>query len=170
MKRLFALFLLVCCVAVPAWAAPHSLSMGAPQPVPAVKFIDGQGRRVSLDAFKGKVVVLDFWATWCQPCREEFPALDRLQGRLGAQGVVVLAVSVDRKGMPAVDKFYTDLKVANLGKYLDDTQEMMTSMGVRGLPTTLVIDRQGLEVARVEGPAAWDSPEVAAVLESMLKP
>ncbi|HLN23131.1 MAG TPA: TlpA disulfide reductase family protein [Patescibacteria group bacterium] len=169
MKRLFALFLLVC-TAVPAWAAPHSLSMGAPQPVPAVSFADAWGHRVSLDSFKGKVVVLDFWASWCQPCREEFPALDRLQGQLGARGVVVLAVSVDRRGLPAVDKFYSDLRVAHLDKFLDDTQEMATSMGIRGLPTTLVIDRQGLEVARIEGPAAWDSPEMEAVLESMLKP
>jgi thiol-disulfide isomerase/thioredoxin len=169
MKRLVALFLLLLCAAVPARAATHSLSMSAPKPVPAVSFLDSQGHRVSLDAFKGKVVVLDFWATWCQPCREEFPALDRLQGRLGPQGVVVLAVSVDRKGMPAVDKFYDTLKVANLSKYLDDSQEMANSMGIRGLPTTLVINRQGLEVARVEGPAVWDGPEMAAVLEALLK-
>ncbi len=140
-----------------------------PRPLPHTAFVDGSGRQIDLGSFAGKVVVLDFWATWCPPCRAEFPSLDRLQQQLGGQGLVVVPVSMDRKGLPAVEKFYEELKVRNLGKYLDEDGEAAQSIGIRGLPTTLVIDPQGREIARVEGPAEWDGSAITDVLRSVLK-
>ncbi len=159
--------LLIVFICRPAWATDIHLD---PQPkaVPALAFTDQDGHRLGLDPFKGKVVVLDYWATWCGPCRVEFPQLDSLQGRLADKGLAVVAVSVDRGGKPLVDRFYDELHIAHLAKYLDPTSAGTTALGVRGLPTTLIIDRQGREVARVEGEAAWDGPEIGKILEGLL--
>lgn len=151
-------------------AAPHALAIyDSPRLLPRTAFVDGNGNALTLDAFKGKVVVMDFWATWCVPCRVEFPALERLQARLGAKGLVVVPVSIDRKGMPAVNKFYEETKITGLNRYLDDSHELTPAMAVSGLPTTVIIDRNGGEVGRVEGPADWDSAEVIGQLEAVLK-
>ncbi len=139
-----------------------------PKAVPTLAFTDQDGHPLGLEPFKGKVVVLDYWATWCAPCRVEFPHLDQLQGRLADKGLAVVAVSLDRGGKPLVDRFYDEMHVAHLGKYLDPASAGATALGLRGLPTTLVIDRQGREVARVEGAAAWDGPEIGKILEGLL--
>ena len=144
------------------WAA------AAPKPVPAFTFTDQDGKTLSLADFKGKVVVLDVWATWCTPCRAEFPRFDRLQAALGEKGLAVVPVSVDLGGRKPVDKFYDDLGVKALSKYLDPSNESAKALGLRGLPTTLIIDREGREIARIEGEAPWDSSETIARFEAML--
>ncbi|MGO9985474.1 MAG: TlpA family protein disulfide reductase [Rhodomicrobium sp.] len=138
------------------------------RPLPYITFADDKGHLVSPDEFRGKVVLLDFWATWCGPCREEFPAFDRLQAKLGGRGLAVVPVSVDLKGLPAVDAFYAKLQIEHLPKYVDDTRESAKALGLHGLPSTLVLDRQGREVTRVEGPAAWESAPVTALLTRLL--
>lgn len=163
MRRLVVL-LLTLLSASPALASAPLGFHDASRAVPKVTFQDAQGRTLSLSDFKGRLVVLDFWATWCGPCRVEFPALNRLQAKLGDKGLVVVPVSVDRKGMPAVDHFYDEVKPDHLGRYLDDSHTMPEAFGVRALPTTVIIDRQGGEVARVEGTADWDSPALQAEL------
>ncbi|HVI50507.1 MAG TPA: TlpA disulfide reductase family protein [Candidatus Sulfotelmatobacter sp.] len=163
MKRLAALMFLLLS-AGPAMASADLGFYDGPRIVPKVAFQDGQGRKLTLDDFKGKLVVLDFWATWCGPCRTEFPALDRLQEKLGDKGLVVVPVSIDRKGMLAVDRFYDEMKPAHLGRFLDDERTMSDAFGIRALPTTVIIDRQGGEIARVEGAADWDSPKLQAEL------
>ena len=145
-----------------AWAS------AAPKPVPAFTFTDQDGKSLSLDDFKGKMVVLDVWATWCTPCRAEFPRLDHLQAALGAQGLAVVPVSVDLGGRKPVDKFYDDTKVKALAKYLDPANASAKALGLRGLPTTLIIDRDGNEIARIEGEAPWDSTETLAHFEALL--
>jgi thiol-disulfide isomerase/thioredoxin len=152
----------------PAWAATIAPD-NPPKTLPEIDFTDQDGHPLRLDAFKGKVVVLDYWASWCAPCRVEFPALDRLQDRLGPQGLVVLAVSLDRGGRHAVDKFYDEVHPTHLPKYLDPLSAAARILGLRGLPTTLIIDRQGRQAAHVEGIAAWDGPEVSALLDGLLK-
>ncbi len=168
MKRIWlaAAFLLA---GAAARAADHALTpYDTPRVLPEVTVKDASGKPVPLSAFRGRVVVLDLWATWCLPCRQEFPALDRLQDRLGARGLVVMAVSIDRKGMTAVDEFYRTQHVAHLDKYVDDSRDIAETLGVRGLPTTLIVGRDGREAARVEGVADWDGAEVSGVLEKLL--
>jgi thiol-disulfide isomerase/thioredoxin len=133
-----------------------------------ITFADEQGRPVGLDAFKGQLLILDFWATWCKPCRDEFPVLDRLQARYGLQGLAVVPVSVDREGQIAVNAFYKRLNIVNLAKYTGSMREIVNAFSLRGLPTTFVFDRDGKEVLRVEGPADWEGAEIDALLTRLL--
>jgi thiol-disulfide isomerase/thioredoxin len=139
-----------------------------PKPVPEFSFTGQDGKTLTLADFKGKLVVLDVWATWCTPCRAEFPRLDHLQAALADQGLAVVPVSVDLGGQKPVDKFYDDIGVKALAKYLDPANASTKALGLRGLPTTLIIDRDGNEIARVEGEAPWDSPETLKRFQSML--
>jgi thiol-disulfide isomerase/thioredoxin len=143
--------------------------LDAPVPAPQTGFFDRSGASVTLAAFRGRVVLLNFWATWCAPCVREMPALDRLQAALGDQGLVVLAVSQDRGGAKVVQPFLEKLKLDNLAIYLDPTGKLSRDAGMRGLPTTLLIDRQGRLVGGLEGPAEWDSPEAALLIRHYLK-
>lgn len=166
--RLAALFLLATAQAATAAGAKVSVHE-VPREVPAVSFQADDGTQRSLSDFKGQAVVLDLWATWCLPCRAEFPDFDRLQERRGAEGLVVVPVSLDRKGWPAIDKFYTDTGVQHLKRYLDDQRTLSDALGVRGLPTTLVLDREGREVGRVEGSLDWGGPQAEELLAKALR-
>jgi len=132
----------------------------APKPVAAINFDDAQGRSRSLAEFKGKVVLLNIWATWCGPCRKEMPALDRLQAALGGPEFEVVALSIDRGGTDAVRKFFADIGIRTLAMYLDSSGQALRTLSALGLPTTLLIDREGREIGRLIGPAEWDSPEM----------
>lgn len=131
-----------------------------PRPLPVVSFTDGDWRDLTLEAFRGKVVLLNIWATWCGPCREEMPTLDRLQATLGGPDFEVVALSIDQEGIFAVKTFYEELGLENLGIYVDDSMRAPSLLGVIGIPATLLIDRQGREIGRKLGPAEWDSEEV----------
>ncbi|HEX2114112.1 MAG TPA: TlpA disulfide reductase family protein [Alphaproteobacteria bacterium] len=136
----------------------------APAPVPPLAFADATGRSVSLDDFKGKLVLLNLWATWCGPCVEEMPSLDRLQAKLGSADFAVLALAMDKQGRALVEPFLAKLGVTNLPMYLDPSGAAIRALKARGLPTTLLIDREGREIGRLEGAAAWDSEAAAAFL------
>ncbi len=140
----------------------------APRPVAAVSFSDGQGQARSLSDFKGKVVALNIWATWCVPCRKEMPALDRLQAALGGPDFEVLPLSIDRGGLDTVSKFYAEIGVNHLAKYIDTSGQIVRGLDAVGVPTTLIIDRAGNEVARVIGPAEWDAPEIVELMKSVM--
>jgi thiol-disulfide isomerase/thioredoxin len=149
---------------------PPAFSMHpAPRPLPDVRFENGQGEAMSLADFRGKVVLLNLWATWCAPCRREMPTLDRLQASLGGSDFQIVALSIDRKGLPAVREFYAELGLETLPIYVDETGEAQRALSVLGLPTTLLLDRDGDEVGRLLGPAEWDSPEMMAFLRDHLK-
>ncbi|MGF7174244.1 TlpA family protein disulfide reductase [Azospirillum doebereinerae] len=140
----------------------------APKPVPPLAFVDGEGRRVDLDAFTGKLVLLNLWATWCGPCVKEMPSLDRLQAQLGGDAFQVVALSLDRGGRGAVEPFYAKTGVGHLALFLDPGSASMQVLGLRGLPTTLLVDQEGRELGRVEGAVEWDSPEVVAFLRQRM--
>lgn len=139
-----------------------------PRPVPELRFIDGDGRMRTLADFKGKAVLLNLWATWCAPCRKEMPSLDRLQADQGLSQLVVLPLSLDRQGLPAVRKFYDELGLRSIGIFLDQSGATASKVNAGGLPTTLFIDREGREIGRKAGPAEWDSAEVVMLVREHL--
>lgn len=140
-----------------------------PRAVPALRFVDAEGRALTLDAFRGRVVLLNIWATWCLPCREEMPALDRLQGMLGGAGFEVLALSVDQAGLAAVRPFFQRVGVKHLRPYLDTAGAALTVLAVAGVPQTLLIDRDGEEIGRKLGPAAWDDPALVGLIRGRIE-
>lgn len=135
-----------------------------PKPLPEIRFEDVNGRKLTLANFRGKVVLLNIWATWCPPCREEMPSLDRLQAKLGGPGFEVVPLSIDRSDIFVVKSFYEELGLKALRMYIDKTSKVTGDLGVVGLPTTLLVDRKGREIGRLVGPAEWDSPEAIAVI------
>jgi thiol-disulfide isomerase/thioredoxin len=145
---------------------PLELSVfGQPRAIPDIHFQDEQGRDLTLADFQGRVVLLNVWATWCVPCRQEMPTLDRLQARLGGKDFLVMALSIDRKGVEAVKGFYREVGVEKLAIYVDPSGKGSRSLAIPGVPTTLLIDGGGREVARKMGAAEWDSPEMVALVE-----
>lgn len=139
-----------------------------PKPAPAVTFSDREGGAVTLVDFRGRVLLLNIWATWCAPCVREMPSLDRLQAALGAEGLSVVALSVDREGLAAVEPFYRRLSLEALDIYLDPANEVGRSFTVPGLPTSYLIDPEGALVGALAGPAEWDSPEAQALIRHYL--
>ncbi|MCB4823078.1 TlpA family protein disulfide reductase [Roseicella aerolata] len=135
-----------------------------PVPVPEFGFTDAEGRPLGPADFRGRIVLLNIWATWCVPCREEMPALDRLQAELGSPDFEVVALSIDRGGADAVRAFYEQIGIANLAVFLDRPNASSRALGVVGIPTTLLIDRDGREIGRAIGPLEWDSPETVGVI------
>src|SRR5690606_15895218 len=162
--RLAALAALI----IPLPAAAFNFAPSEPKPVPALTFRDGAGKEVSLADFAGEVVVLNLWATWCAPCRDEMPSLDRLQARFGGNGLEVVALSLDRGDVAKVRDFYDELGISSLAIYHDPDSRAGRELGAPGLPTTIVIDRSGREVGRLLGPAEWDSDEAIAVIEQLV--
>ena len=137
---------------------------------PEIAFTDASGHPLSLADFRGKTVLLNFWATWCGPCVQEMPSLDRLQARLGSDRFTVVAISVDREGLGVVRPFLAKTGVQSLATYVDPKGASMRAFGVRGLPTTFIIDRDGREAGHIEGMARWDSPQAEALIRYYLGP
>jgi thiol-disulfide isomerase/thioredoxin len=137
---------------------PAGTGAAASRVLPDLRFIDATGAPRSFSEFRGRVVLLNLWATWCTPCREEMPALDRLQTTLGGPDFEVLALSLDRGGVPVVKSFYDELKLTALQIYVDQDGYALNKLGGLGIPLTLLIDRQGRELWRAVGPRAWDQP------------
>lgn len=153
-----------------AQAPPSKFAIHAePKPLSEIRFVDGAGRQRSLADFRGKTVLLNIWATWCVPCREEMPTLDRLQGELGAPDFEVVALSIDRGGVAAVRPFYAETGIKRLGIYIDRSGGATQKLGVVGIPTTLLIGRDGREIGRFVGPTEWDAAAMVAFLKSRLK-
>lgn len=166
---LLALWLFVGAAALGAAERPANFILHAePRPVLELHFVDGEGRSRTLADFEGKVVLLNLWATWCPPCRKEMPALDHLQAALGGPGFEVVALSIDRAGVEPVRRFYGETEVKHLGIYLDTSGKALRGLGAVGLPTTLLLDREGREVGRLVGPAVWDTPEMVAFLRERI--
>ena len=139
-----------------------------PKPVPELMFVQEDGSPLTLEVFRGKVVLLNIWATWCAPCRREMPTLDRLQDNLGGPDFVVVALSIDREGVAVVKKFYDEIAIKNLKIYVDSTGKATRTLKVIGLPTTLLIDGEGREIGRLIGPAEWDTPEMVSFLRKRI--
>ena len=153
-----------------AIAAPQGFALhNEPQPVVNVRFVLEDGTRKDMESLRGKVLLVNVWATWCVPCREEMPTLDALQATLGGEDFEVVALSIDRAGTQVVRRFYDEYGVKNLKTYVDKTMLSATALRTVGLPTTILIDRQGQELGRLVGPAEWDDPEMIAFLKGFIE-
>jgi thiol-disulfide isomerase/thioredoxin len=154
----------------PPAPSPQARNLGQWQPATtrgepvALDFVDGAGAARSLAEWRGRVVLVNLWATWCAPCVEEMPALDRIAARLGGPDFDVVAISVDRQGAAVVAPFLGKLGLTRLAPYLDPSNAAVRVLGAPGLPVSVVLDREGRELGRVLGAAEWDSPAFEALL------
>lgn len=139
----------------------------SPQPAPQISVTDMAGNAVELADFKGKFLVVNLWATWCQPCLKEMPSLEALQARLDP-AVTVLAISEDRGGAEAVKPFTEKLGLDKVKIYLDPKSTATKAIAARGLPTSIVVDADGMVLGRVEGAADWNSEEMLAALKKLI--
>ena len=133
-----------------------------------ISVTDQTAQTVDLASFRGRLVLVNFWATWCEPCVKEMPALDALQTRFAGQPFSVLAISEDRGGLPVVRKYYDQHGLDGLDIYSDPHGEAGRAFAIRGLPTSILLDRDGKEIGRVEGAVEWDAAGVAAQIEKFL--
>jgi thiol-disulfide isomerase/thioredoxin len=144
----------------------------SPAPVTPLTFLNDKGEAVTLEAFRGRTILLNLWATWCVPCRKEMPALDALQGALGGADFAVVAVNIDTRNFEKPKTFLGDIKVSKLDFYSDPKakifQDLKAAGRAFGMPTTLLIDPSGCELAYLAGPAEWASPEALAFVKTAL--
>lgn len=146
----------------------QKLSVIDPVALPDATLTDIDGATHSLGDYRGKIVLLNFWATWCAPCRKEMPALDRLQAAAGGDEFAVVTVATGHSPVSAMRGFFADQGVKNLPLLVDADQSFSRANGVVGLPTTLILDRDGNEIARMVGPAEWDGPDARALVAGLV--
>ncbi|HEX9079191.1 MAG TPA: TlpA disulfide reductase family protein [Desulfuromonadaceae bacterium] len=136
-------------------------------PAPEVVVNSLNGTPLKLSDLKGKVVLLNFWATWCPPCRSEIPSMMKLNTAMAGKPFQMVAVSVDEGGQPAIESFF-HASGFSLPAYTDPDNRAAKTYGITGVPETFIIDKQGVIVKKVVGPLEWDSPEVGAFLEKLM--
>ena len=141
----------------------------APIALPAVAFTDADGRPVSLEDFRGKIVLVNFWATFCAPCLHEMPSLDNLQAKLGGEDFQVVAINLDPAGVERPLAWLKKNAVERLAFYHDKSWASARDLGAPGMPTTLLIDRSGKEVARLTGAAEWDAAPAVEAIELLIR-
>ncbi|TAK48180.1 MAG: TlpA family protein disulfide reductase [Xanthobacteraceae bacterium] len=158
-------------MARPGWAAAGATAIvrhDSPRPLPQLAFDARGGETVTLDSLRGRLTVLHLWASWCASCRTEFPSLLKFQDTFAARHVALVTVSIDRLGWPIIDRTLNELSAHALPVFLDRERQVPAAVGAFGLPTSLIIDAEGGEIARAPGPLDWDAPEVTALIEALL--
>jgi thiol-disulfide isomerase/thioredoxin len=181
MMTRFALTLLTAAaLALPAHADPAQWSalrdgdmkklvfVDPPVPVSDAEFVDLDGATFTLEEFAGQVVLLNFWATWCAPCRKEMPALDALNAELGGADFQVATIATGRNSPAAMRRFFEETGIETLPLYNDPKQAVARDMAVLGLPITVLMDREGREIARLRGDADWASDNAKAILRAVI--
>jgi thiol-disulfide isomerase/thioredoxin len=139
------------------------------KPVPDVSFTRENGEATSLAVWKGRIVLVNLWATWCVPCRKEMPSLAALQSEMGSKDFEVVAISLDRKGLEASSAFLKEVGATALKLYADPSSDSLDKFQAVGLPASILIDREGREIGRLLGPAEWNSPEAKALIKAALE-
>jgi thiol-disulfide isomerase/thioredoxin len=138
-------------------------------PAPDVSVVSlANGSTLKLSDLKGKVVLLNFWATWCPPCREEIPSMMKLHSFMAGKPFQLVTISIDEGGKQVIESFFKQTGFS-LPTYLDESGASSKSYGITGVPETFIIDKQGIVVKKVIGGLAWNSPEVVSFLEGLMK-
>lgn len=141
-----------------------------PGPAAALTFIDGDGAERALGQWRGRTTLVNLWATWCVPCKREMPALDGLQAALGGDAFEVVAINVDLGGPDKGKDFYREVGLKSLAYYHDPKGDIFRRVRALGLPTTLLVDRDGCEIGRMAGPAEWDSDDAHRLVRAATGP
>ena len=140
----------------------------APVATSDLPFLRADETEGALSDYAGQYVLLNFWATWCAPCREEMPSLQTLQGAMGGAEFAVVTLATGRNPPQAIRRFFDEIGVDALPQYRDINQQIAREMGVFGLPITVILNPDGQEIARLRGDAEWDSPEAMALIEALV--
>ena len=138
------------------------------QPFATGGFETAEGQAASLAPYKGKVVLVNFWATWCAPCLHEMPHLSALQTQMGGDDFAVVTIATGRNPLAKMQAFFAQINVDNLPLYKDPLQRFARQSGVLGLPVTLILDRGGNEIARMQGDADWSSDSARAIIQAAI--
>ena len=117
----------------------------------SLTFLDTKNTQLDLKDFKGKLILLNFWATWCAPCKEEMPSLDSLQSNKNLKNLKIFPINVGKDNIKKASKFFKDLKIRNLDIYFDSPVTLAKKFSLRGIPTTILLNKDGLEFARIVG-------------------
>ncbi|MFB9148875.1 TlpA family protein disulfide reductase [Roseovarius ramblicola] len=141
----------------------------APTPVPQVEFEREDGSAATLADYEGRHVVVNFWATWCAPCRVEMPMLSNLQAEMGGEDFEVVTIATGRNPPPAMKAFFDEIGVSNLPLHRDPKSALARQMGIFGLPITVILDPEGNEIARLQGDAHWDSESAKAIIGALIE-
>jgi thiol-disulfide isomerase/thioredoxin len=116
-----------------------------------VIFLDKNDKKINIKEFNGNLLLLNFWATWCAPCKEEMPSLDRLQVNQNLSNLKIFAINISQESKKKVDIFFEDLKIKNFDPYFDAPTTLAKTFSLRGVPTSILIDKDGKEFARIMG-------------------
>ena len=130
-----------------------------------LEFLDKNGQSLELSAFHGRVVLINFWATWCAPCLAEMPSLNRLQIALGGADFQVITIATGRNETADIESFFTNQNISHLTRYRDPNLRLALALGAGSLPTTVLMDRDGFIIARLQGEADWDSEATRRLIE-----
>ena len=174
MKKILCLLALIALVALTACNRKEQAATGKQvvaaenQPAPEVLINSLSGTPMKLSDLRGKVVLLNFWATWCPPCREEIPSMMKLNSAMSGKPFQMVAVSIDEGGKPAIEAFF-QTSGFSLPAFTDPDNRAAKAYGITGVPETFIIDKKGIVVKKVIGPFAWDDPSVATFLDELMK-
>lgn len=140
---------------------------GVPKSLAPFAFVDAKGRRETLSGFRGRIVILDVWASWCAPCVRELPALGRLEAELPAASYAVIAIDAEKVDAAQTESFLQTHGAGDLSPYRDTELAALDVFGAQGLPFSVIFDAQGRQIAHATGPLDWDSPKTVAYLKTL---
>jgi thiol-disulfide isomerase/thioredoxin len=140
-----------------------------PTSAPKTIFFDDDGKELTLNDFKGRLTLVNFWATWCAPCRKEMPSLEVLSNQLGGDTFQVLTIATMRSSKEAVKKFFSDNNISGLPKFRDPKGHLARASGVAALPLTMLLDRKGNEISRLIGDADWSQDETIEFIKKAIE-
>ena len=138
----------------------------APKTYDNVIFLDKKDQKININDFKGSILILNFWATWCEPCKEEMPSLDSLQNNPELNNLKIFAINIGKENIKKIDKFFLDLDIQNFEPYFDPPITLAKTFSLRGIPTSILINKDGEEFARIIGSVDFDNLELVNWLKT----